>query len=118
MFKIQLIAIIFNLILITSVLTLLRRGSLKEKYSIVWLLGFSALLILSLSRKLLEKTALFFGVYYAPSFLFLLAFFVTLIMLLHFSIAISSLEKKHKTLAQKMVLWEEKMKRPEKDKNG
>lgn len=119
--KVQLIAIIFNSVLLLAVILLLKRGSLKERYSILWILGFSALLILSISRKLLEKTATFFGVHYPPSFLFLLAFFVTIIMLLHFSIVISGLEKKYKILSQKMVLLEEKLNRllnGKKDKNS
>jgi hypothetical protein len=74
-------------------------------------LGFLALLALSISRRLLEKVAAFFGVYYPPSLLFLLAFFVIIIMLLHFSIVISGLEKKYKILSQKMVLLEEKLSR-------
>ena len=111
MVRIQIVAIIFNILLLLTLLILTKRGSLKEKHSILWLLGFSCLLILSLSRGLLEKTSLFFGVYYPPSFLFLLAFFVLLLIILHFSVAISALEKKAKLLAQKMVILEENLKR-------
>jgi len=111
MSRIQIIAIVFDLILLISVVILIKRGNLKEKYAISWLFGFAILFILSVSRKLLEQVSLFFGVYYAPSFLFLLAFFVVFIILLHFSIAISGIEKKYKILSQKMALLEEKMKR-------
>ena len=95
---------------------LLKRGSLKEKYSISWLFGFFLLLIISISRGLLEKISFFFGVYYPPSFLFLLAFFVMLIILLHFSIVISEMEKRYKILAQKMLLLEERLNRIDNDK--
>jgi len=107
---IQIIAAMFLLILFVLIIFLLKTGRLKEKYSVLWLIGIIIMLILTVSRRPLEQISLFFGVYYAPSFLFVFAFLVILALLLHFSVAISGFEKKQKTLAQRLVVMEQKLK--------
>jgi len=104
---IQIIAAMFLLILFVLIIFLLKTGRLKEK---LWLIGIIIMLILTVSRRPLEQISLFFGVYYAPSFLFVFAFLVILALLLHFSVAISGFEKKQKTLAQRLVVMEQKLK--------
>lgn len=108
---IQPVVILVLLILFFSIIFLLKTGRLKEKYSVLWLTGITIMLALTVSRRLLEKISLFFGVYYPPSFLFVLAFLITLVILLHFSIAISQYEKKQKILTQRLILLEEKLRR-------
>ena len=106
---IQSTIIIILLILFFTIISLLKNRKLKEKYSVLWLIGIILMLALTVSRGPLEKISLFFEVYYPPSFLFVLAFLVTLSILLHFSVAISAIEKKQKALAQRLVLIEEKI---------
>ena len=108
---IQIITLMFLLVLFVLIIFLLKTGKLKEKYSVLWLIGIIIMLILTVSRKPLERISLFFGVYYPPSFLFVFAFLVMLAILLHFSVAISGFEKRQKILAQRLVLIEEKVKR-------
>lgn len=109
MSKIQIVSIIFNIGIILVILNLFRKKRLKEKYSILWLLGGFSLLFLSFFRPLLESIASFFGVYYPPSILFLFAFSLVVVILLHFSVAISDLEKKIRSLLEMVVLLEEKL---------
>lgn len=111
---IQIIIMGILFILFFAIIFLLKTGWLKEKYSVLWLTGIGIVLALTISRRLLEKVSLLFGVYYPPSFLFVLAFLVTLVILLHFSVAISQQEKKQKILAQRLVLLEERIKRMKK----
>ncbi len=86
------------------VMELIRRGRLKERYSLLWLLAGGILLVLSSSRYLLESISHLFGIFYPPSFLFLLAFLFLLLITLHFSVVISSLSEKNKKLAQELAL--------------
>ncbi len=91
------------------VIELIRRGRLKEKYSLLWLFAGGVLLVFSLSRDLLEYAARLFGVYYPPSFLFLLAFLFLLLITLHFSVVLSGLSDKNKQLAQELALLRQEM---------
>jgi len=90
--------------LLFLVLELIRRGRLKERYSLLWLFSSVVLLILSLSRSLLEFISQMIGIYYPPSLLFLIAFVFLLLITLHFSAVISGLSDKNKRLAQELAL--------------
>jgi hypothetical protein len=91
------------------VIELIRRGRLKEKYALLWLLSGTMLLILSASRELLEYLSRMVGIFYPPSLLFLLAFLFLLLITLHFSVVISGLSEKNKKLAQELALLRQEM---------
>lgn len=91
------------------IVELIRRGRLKEKYSLLWLFAGTILLIFSSSRGLLEYASSLVGIYYPPSFLFLLAFLFLLLITLHFSSVISGLSEKNKQLAQELALLRQEM---------
>ena len=86
------------------VIELIRRGRLKERYSLLWLCASALLLTLSLSRGVLEYFSHALGIYYPPSLLFLLAFLFLLLITLHFSVVVSGLSEKNKKLAQELAL--------------
>ncbi len=86
------------------VVELIRRGRLKERYSLLWLCASALLLVLSLSREVLEYLSHAMGIYYPPSLLFLLAFLFLLLITLHFSAVLSGLSEKNKKLAQELAL--------------
>jgi hypothetical protein len=87
-----------------AVIDLIRRGKLKERYSLLWLCASAVLLLFSLSRRLLEFVSHLVGIFYPPSFLFLLAFLFILVIALHFSAVISGLSDQNKRLAQELAL--------------
>ena len=91
------------------VLELVRRGRLKERYSLLWLFACSVLLVFSLSRDLLEAVSHALGIAYPPSFLFLLAFFFLLLITLHFSVVISGFSEKNKRLAQELAILKQEL---------
>lgn len=90
------------------VIELIRRGRLKERYSLLWLLASCVLLILS-SSKGLEYLSHLLGIYYPPTALFLVAFLFLLLINLHFSVVISGLYEKNKRLAQEVALLRREM---------
>ena len=99
---VQVIAIGVSLFILIVVIELIRRNHLKERYSLIWLAAATVLLGFSIWRKLLDFIALKIGIYYPPSFLFLLAIAFLLILLLHFSTIVSSLSENNKRLAQEI----------------
>ena len=96
-------------LVLVVVIELIRRGRLKERYSLLWLLAGGILLVFSLWRGLLEYVSRLIGIFYPPSFLFLLAFLFLLLITLHFSVVISGLSEKNKRLAQELALLRQKV---------
>ena len=86
------------------ILEMVRRRKLREEYSILWLAGSVVILILSLKQSWLDRLAQAVGIAYPPSFLFLVGILFILLILIHFSIAISKLHQMNKKMAQEMAL--------------
>lgn len=103
-FKVQLLSITGVLIFMYLVLRLVIKGKLREEYSVIWILGTFILIIFSAWRQGLQRIATLLDVYYAPSLLFLLAFFAIICFLLHLSIVISKLQNQVKDLAYELAL--------------
>jgi hypothetical protein len=106
---IKVLAIVGSGSVLFVVIELIRRGRLKEKYSLLWLFAAGVLLVLSISRGVLEYIAQLFGIFYPPSLLFLLAFLFLLLITLHFSVVVSGLSEKNKKLAQEVALLRQEM---------
>jgi hypothetical protein len=106
----KIIAVVGSGALLFIVIELIRRGRLKERYSILWLLAGAVLLIFSLSRGLLEYVSRLVGIFYPPSLLFLLAFLFLLLITLHYSVVISGVTEKNKLMAQELALLRLQMK--------
>lgn len=98
------LAVAGSAMVLFAVIELIRRGRLKERYSLLWLFSGVVLLVLSLSRGLLESIARAVGIFYPPSLLFLVAFIFLLLITLHYSVIISELSEKNKHLAQEIAL--------------
>lgn len=90
--------------LILFILELVRRKRLMERYAIGWLLAAGGLFLLAAWRGLLTTISFKVGIHYPPSLLFAAAFGVELVLLLHFSLSVSSLTDQNKILAQRVGL--------------
>jgi len=106
----KILAIIGSGSLLIIVIELIRRGRLKERYSLLWLLAGAVLLVLSSSRGVLQYISRLVGIFYPPSLLFLIAFLFLLLITLHFSVVLSSLSERSKKLAQELALLREELK--------
>lgn len=104
MYYFQLIAIAGSVLLFAFVINFIRLGILKEKYSVLWLVSSVVITVLSLKKDILDRLAGALGIAYPPSLLFLVAFIFVLLILLHFSVVISILHEKNKTMAQELTL--------------
>jgi hypothetical protein len=106
--RVQIVAIVATAGLFVVLLELVRRRRMLERYAILWLFCAVALLGLSVWKGLLTELAHAIGIFYAPSALFVIAFGFVLVLLLHFSIAVSKLSEQNKVLAQRLALLEER----------
>jgi hypothetical protein len=106
--RIQILAILVSGALLLIVLEMVRRKAFLERYALLWLLSAVVLLALSVWRGLLESLAELIGIAYPPNALFLVAFGVVLVLLLHFSLAVSRLSDQTKVLAQRLALLEQR----------
>lgn len=111
--RIQLITGGVTVALLLIVLELVRRRRLLERYALLWLFSTIVLLVLAVWRGLLDDVAQRIGVAYPPNALFVIALFFVLVLLLHFSVAISRLSDQSKILAQRIAMLEELLRRSE-----
>lgn len=91
--------------LFVSVLEMVRRGRLREDYSLMWLGTSAVLIILAIFRDtLLDPIAGLLGIFYPPTALFVLGFGAMLLLLLQFSMVITKLSKQNKQAAQHIAM--------------
>jgi len=118
MYIFQIIAIIGSFALFAFVIDFIRRGLLKEKYSVLWIAAALAIMALSVKKGLLDAIAGFLGIAYPPSLLFLVAFIFILLINLHFSVVISLLHEKNKALVQELTLLKDSIREAGIDLSG
>jgi hypothetical protein len=105
--RIQILSIAVSAALLLVVLEMVRRKAFLERYALLWLLSALVMLGLSIWSGALESLAKLIGIAYPPNALFLVAFGFVLILLLHFSLAVSRLSDQTKILAQRLALVEQ-----------
>jgi len=119
----RIFSIIGSIVLFALVIDFIRRGLLKEKYSVLWLAATVVIAVLSFKKELLDYLASIFGIAYPPSLLFIVAFIFVLLITLHFSVIISIQHEKNKRMVQELAILREALKRAgievrdDKDKN-
>ena len=105
--KIQIIVGTLSVLLLLFTFQMIKKGRLREEYSILWLsigivvLAFSLWPNFFLSRFFAKITGIFY-----LSAIVLTAFFFLLLIVLHFSVVISKLTGQNKDLAQRHALLE------------
>lgn len=101
--KLQLVAIVVTVVLFFSVLELVRRRRLTERYAILWLFASVILLVLAIWSDLLSKISNLVGVQVPSNALFAIGIGFGLVMMIHFSLSLSRLSTEAKTLAQEVA---------------
>jgi hypothetical protein len=105
----QIIAVIVTLAIFLLILDLVRRRRLAERYALLWMLAAAALLVLSIWTKGLDLIADAMGIAQPANAIFLLAFAVIFVLLLHFSVATTRLAEETKILAQESARLENEL---------
>ena len=109
--RIQIVAVVASALLLLGVLELVRQRRLLERYALLWLFCAVILLALAVWRDFLETISKTVGIIYPPNALFLIAFGFVMVLLLHFSMAVSRLADQSKVLAQRLARLEERQSR-------
>jgi hypothetical protein len=112
-FRVAIVASIAVLLFLIVIFELIRRRRLQERYALLWLITGAVLLLLSVWRDALRLLSQQVGIAYPPSALFVIASFFILVVLLHYSTVISELSERNVTLAQRLAILEERLKRAE-----
>ena len=99
-FKLQLFAGGFSILLLVFIVELIRRNRLKEGYSILWFLLGISLLVISIWTGLLRGISRLVGVDYEPAMLLSIIMLGAIVLLIHFSVLVSSFDRINKALAQ------------------
>jgi hypothetical protein len=98
------VSIIFSVTFLLTVIGLVKKNRLHERYSILWIIMSLVLLVLSISPLLMEKLAGLLGIKNPPSLLFLFGLVYLIIYNLHITTVVSKQSEKITRLAQEMAI--------------
>jgi hypothetical protein len=107
--KIQIISIIASLIIFFVVINLIRRRRLKTEYSLIWLAVSLTFVVFSFWRNGIDWLASIFGIAYAPSVLFIILLVGIILLLIEFSMIISTQAERIKVLVQELALIKQEL---------
>ena len=107
--RMQVVAILAAVALLLIVLELVRRRRLMERYALLWLFSATVILALAVWQGALNQLAELMGIFSAPNALFFVAVGFILLLLLHFSAAMSRLTDQSKVLAQRQAMLEQRI---------
>ncbi len=100
----QLFVAVVAAIVLGAIVLLVRRGSLKERFALLWLAIGGGVLALVLVRPWLDRLSESLGIRSGTTTLFLAAIVFLLGLILHLSVVISTLEEKVRDLAEAVAL--------------
>lgn len=104
--RVKIVGIIISLSLLILIIELVRRRKLREEYSWLWLLTGSVILVLMIWVSLLKWITHLIGAIVPSSTVFFLGFLFLILISLHFSVVISKLTDRNKSLAQRYAILE------------
>ena len=101
---INLVSVLFSVGFFGFVIYLVKRRSLREEYSLLWLALASGFVLLATFRHLIDTGGRAFGIYYPPAFLFLVWLGFISLILLNYAVVISRFKEDIKDLVQENAL--------------
>jgi hypothetical protein len=102
--RIRILTIGGAVVILMMVVELVRRRKLKEEYSVLWVVTAVLTLLVSIWFSLLTSVTNAIGAVTPASTLFFFGLLFCLVLLLHFSVRISSLERRLTALVQEVGL--------------
>ncbi len=104
--QVQAIAVLTTVTLLFVVFELIRKGKLRERFALTWVLGGFTILLLSLFPSPLGIIADWIAIEYDSAILFLIGLWLILDVLLTQTVAISKLNTENRDLAQRVAISE------------
>lgn len=115
--KTQWLAIAASAALLIYIIYLVRNKKIKEEYSLLWLFFSAVFIFFSIWRNALENFADMVGIAYAPAALFLILLLAIFLILIEFSVIISKLTERNKSLAQEVGIIRNEIEKLKSDKS-
>lgn len=106
--NLRIIAIVGSLALLIFIVELVRRRRLKEEYSVLWVATAFVLLLLAAWGGLLRDLTHLIGAISQASTIYFFSLIFVVFLLLHFSVRVSSLERRVIVLLQEVALLGER----------
>ncbi|MFZ2052257.1 MAG: DUF2304 domain-containing protein [Solirubrobacteraceae bacterium] len=106
--NLRIIAIAGSLVLLAFIVELVRRRRLKEEYSVLWVATALVLLLLAAWGGLLRDLTHVIGAISQASTIYFFSLIFVVFLLLHFSVRVSSLERRVVVLLQELALLGER----------
>lgn len=103
--------IVICILFFWSIIDLLRRSHLREKYALLWILIVISMPIVFLNQSLVQKISLFLGIQYPPTLVFIGGIIGLLLLTLMLSVIDSHQTNRIIEMAQKIAILEEKVNR-------
>lgn len=100
----QIFAIVVAVGTLAGMYTLLRHGSLKEKYTLVWLLAAVATLVVGVYPSILDTFADMFDIQQGPNLLFMAAGVAMMLICVQLSVEASTQSYRTRTLAEDVAV--------------
>lgn len=104
MSEVHLLALAAGLVTLTTMVELLRRRQLREKYAVLWLFIAVGISVLAVVPGLLDIVGRGLGVADPPNLLFSVAALLLLLVSVHLSWEVSRLEDETRALAEEVAL--------------
>jgi hypothetical protein len=105
--NLRIVAIIGSVALLLFIIELVRRRRLKEEYSVLWVAIALMLCLLAVWGGLLTSLTNAIGAVSQGSTLYFFGLIFALLLLLHFSVRVSDLERRVVSMVQEMALQNE-----------
>lgn len=102
--RLKLFVILLGVGIFLGIIELVRRRKLREEYSFIWLITGFTFVFLALDNDILVVVSQFIEIAVPMNTLFFLALMFVMLLLLYFSLRISSLTTQVKNLAQQIAL--------------
>lgn len=98
-------------------LQLLKRKRLNLKYTLLWIISGTIMLVLALFPQILNVFSRLVGIYEPTNALFAIVFFCVIIILMSLTAIVSKLNEQVKQLAQALALLDKKVRDQERDED-
>jgi hypothetical protein len=100
----QVVVVLVALVALAGILWLVRRGSLKERFALIWLGIGAGLVAVVVLRPAVDRVSEWLGIESGTSLVFVAAILFLLALVLHLSILVSAQEEKTRDLAEALAL--------------
>jgi len=116
--RIQIIAILGSVCFLVFILELIRKEKIREAYALLWLLMSVFFLLLAIWRDGLDYFGKLVGIAYSPTALLLVLVMGIILILIQYSVVVSSQTNKIKQLSQELGLLSLKIEELEQNKRS